>query len=25
LGPKRMNYDRNIGLMNSLVKLLEKF
>jgi len=25
LGPKRMSYDRNICLMNSLVKLLEKF
>lgn len=25
LGPKRMAYDRNISLMNSLTKLLEKF
>ncbi|HUW71777.1 MAG TPA: hypothetical protein VMV66_01085 [Candidatus Humimicrobiaceae bacterium] len=25
LGPKRMNYDRNIGLINSLTKLLENF
>lgn len=25
LGPKRMNYNRNIGLINSLTKLLEKF
>jgi len=25
LGPKRMAYDKNISLMNSLVKLLEKF
>ncbi len=25
LGPKRMNYDRNISLINSLTKLLEKF
>ena len=24
LGPKRMDYDRNIGLINSLTKLLEK-
>lgn len=25
LGPKRMNYDRNISLINTLTKLLEKF
>lgn len=25
LGPKRMAYDRNIGLINSLTKLMEKF
>jgi len=25
LGPKRMDYDRNISLMNSLKKILEKF
>ncbi len=25
LGPKRMAYERNIGLMNSLIKLLERY
>ena len=25
LGPKRMDYDKNIGLINSLIKILEKF
>ena len=25
LGPKRMNYDENISLINSLIKLLEKY
>lgn len=25
LGPKRMDYDRNISLINSLIKILEKF
>ena len=25
LGPKRMDYDKNIGSLNSLIKLLEKF
>ena len=25
LGPKRMAYDKNIGLMNSLIKLLKRF
>ena len=25
LGPKRMSYDKNIGLINSLMKILEKY
>lgn len=25
IGPKRMHYDRNIGIVNSLIKLLEDF
>jgi len=25
IGPKRMNYDRNVGIVNSLIKLLEDF